>query len=547
AREHSFSATPSLKHAIERGSVIWSKGSDSASLDNALELLTMSGRDVAQSVMMLIPEAYENSDEMSPELRGFYDYAAGLTEPWDGPASVAFTDGRFVGAALDRNGLRPARYVITRDGRTIVSSEAGVITLPPDRVVQKGRLGPGQMIVVDTHSGVLLTNDEIKLSVASRRPYAGWVRRRSVQCPEFSENHAMSSGDEPAQISRMKRFGYTVEDVERILGPMLVEGKEPVGSMGDDTPLALLSSKPRLLYSYFKQRFAQVTNPAIDPIRERLVMSLTTLLGLRGSLVNESAVHARLIKLPSPILSTAALEWLSKQRGTGLRCQTLPASFDIAKGGDGLKLALDELCRRAVEAVESGCSILIISDLEGGESEGPIPMLLAVGALHNHLIRAGQRLRVSLVVRTAEARDDHHIACLLGFGANAVSPSLGFDVIAHEGLRRGLAVADALRNYRRALENGLLKIMAKMGISTIAGYCGSQTFEIIGLNKELVDKYFSGAPSRLDGVGLNEIAGDVLRFHQVAQTESTLEDAGFFRYRYGGEYHSFNPAVFRAL
>ena len=547
AREHSSTTPPSLEHSLERRSVIWSKGSDSASLDNTLELLTMSGRDVAQSVMMLIPEAYENSDEMSPELRGFYDYAAGLTEPWDGPASVAFTDGRFVGAALDRNGLRPARYVVTRDGRTIVSSEAGVINLAPDRVVQKGRLGPGQMIVVDTGSGVLFTNDEIKRSVASRRPYAGWVRRRSVQCPEFSENHIQSSGDEPALIRRMKRFGYTVEDVERILGPMLVEGKEPLGSMGDDTPLALLSSKPRLLYSYFKQRFAQVTNPAIDPIRERLVMSLTTLLGSRGTLVNEEAVHARLIKLSSPILSTAALDWLSKQRGAGLRCQTLPAAFDIARGGDGLKFALDELCRRAVEAVEAGCSILIISDLDAGESEGPIPMLLAIGAVHNHLIRAGQRLRASLVVRTAEARDDHHIACLLGFGANAVCPSLGFDVIAHEAPRRGMAVADALRNYGRALENGLLKIMAKMGISTLAGYCGSQTFEIVGLNKELVDKYFSGAPCRLDGVGLDEIAGDALRFHQVAQTESTLEDAGFFRYRYGGEYHSFNPAVFRAL
>ena len=549
ARERATTATLSPETSAEPLSVIWSKGSDSASLDNTLELLVMSGRDVTQSAMMLIPEAYERSGEMSAELRGFYDYAAGLTEPWDGPAAVAFTDGRLVGAALDRNGLRPARYALTTDGRVVVSSEAGVINLAPELVAEKGRLGPGQMIAVDTELGVLLTNNELKRSVAARKPYAGWVRRSSVQCPDHTDDHAALDGQERPLIRRMKRFGYTVEDVERILGPMLVEGKEPIGSMGDDTPLALLSSKPRLLYSYFKQRFAQVTNPAIDPIRERLVMSLTTLLGSRGDLADETPPQARLIKLSSPILSAGSLEWVSKQRGAGLRCLTLPAVFEIAKGADGLRLALDELCLRASEAVETGCSILIISDLDAGESVAPIPMLLAVGALHNHLIGTGQRLRASLVVRTGEARDDHHIACLIGFGANAVSPSLAFDVIAHEGPRRGLTVADALRNYRRALDDGLLKIMAKMGISTLAGYCGSQTFEIVGLNSRLVEEYFGGASCRLNGIGLDEIAGDALRFNEAAfaNPDSTLEDAGFFRYRYGGEYHTFNPAVFRAL
>ena len=549
ARERATRAKLSQEHPTELQSVIWSKGSDSASLDNTLEFSVMSGREVTQSVMMLIPEAYEKSDEMPPELRGFYDYAASLTEPWDGPAAVAFTDGRIVGAALDRNGLRPARYAVTNDGLVVVASEAGVINLAPDMVVQKGRLGPGQMIAVDTELGVLLTNDEIKRRVAARNPYAGWVRRSSVHCPDISGDHAESSDNERPLMRRMKRFGYTVEDVERILGPMLLEGKEPIGSMGDDTPLALLSSKPRLLYSYFKQRFAQVTNPAIDPIRERLVMSLTTLLGSRGDFINETPPQGKFIKLSSPILSAEALEWLGKQRGAGLRCLTLPAVFEIAKGIDGLKLAIEELCRRASEAVETGCSILIISDLDAGESEAPIPMLLAVGALHNHLIRAGQRLRTSLVVRTDEARDDHHIACLIGFGANAVSPLLAFDVIAQEGPRRGLTVADALRNYRRALEDGLLKIMAKMGISTLAGYCGSQTFEIVGLDKHLVEEYFTGAPCRLSGIGLDDIARDSGRFHEAAfaQIEPTLQDAGFFRYRYGGEYHSYNPAVFRAL
>jgi glutamate synthase domain-containing protein 2/glutamate synthase domain-containing protein 1/glutamate synthase domain-containing protein 3 len=531
------------------GSVIWNRGSDSASLDNALELSVRSGREVTESMMILIPEAYEKSDEMSSELRTFYDYAASLTEPWDGPAALAFTDGQIVGAALDRNGLRPARYAVTRDGLVIVASEAGVIRLTPDRIAKKGRLGPGQMIAVDTANGVLLANDEIKSRVATRRPSVILSGRYRVEPPDLDDHHVASSADERELIRRMKSFGYTVEDVERLLGPMLANGKEPVGSMGDDTPLAMLSSKPRLLYSYFKQRFAQVTNPAIDPIRERLVMSLTTLLGSRALLTEELPTNSPMLNLSSPIQTDAMLEWLTGKNGAGLSCATLPAVFEIAEGGAGLKMAIAGLCRAGSEAVDAGCSILIIDDLPAGESEAPIPMLLAVGALHNHLIREGQRMRASIIARSGEARDDHQVACLIGFGANAVCPSLGFDVIAHEGPRRGLTVADAMRNYRRALEDGLLKIMAKMGISTVAGYCGSQTFEIVGLEKSLVEEYFSGAPRRLTGIGLDEIAADSRRFYDAArqQAETPLEDAGFFRYRFGGEYHTFNPAVFRAL
>jgi glutamate synthase (ferredoxin) len=549
ARQLDSRFSSSLKNGSEPRSVIWNRGSDSASLDNVLELSIRSGRGVTESVMMLIPEAYEKSDEMSPELRAFYDFAASLTEPWDGPAAIAFTDGRIVGAALDRNGLRPARYAVTGDGLVIVASEAGVIRLAPDRVLQKGRLGPGQMIAVDTATGILLANDEIKRRVATRVPSASLPGCSTVHCADLDDGHIALSGNEPELIRRMKSFGYTVEDVERILAPMLANGKEPVGSMGDDTPLAMLSSKPRLLYSYFKQRFAQVTNPAIDPIRERLVMSLTTLLGSRAIFTDERAANAPMLKLSSPILTDAMLEWLTGETGTCLRCATLPAVFDIAEGASGLKRAVDKLCRVGSEAVEAGCSILIISDLVANESEAPVPMLLAVGALHNHLIRQGQRMRASLIARSGEARDDHQIACLVGFGANAVCPSLGFDVIAHEGPRRGLTVSYALRNYRRALEDGLLKIMAKMGISTVAGYCGSQTFEIVGLERSLVDEYFSGAPCRLSGIGLDEIAFDARRFYDSAreQTGTPLEDAGFFRYRFGGEYHTFNPAVFRAL
>jgi glutamate synthase domain-containing protein 2/glutamate synthase domain-containing protein 3 len=548
-RAREMAARKSSEQSARMSSVIWSKGSDSASLDNALELQVMSGRDVMQSAMTLIPEAHESSDEMPADLRGFYEYAASLTESWDGPAAVAFTDGRIVGAALDRNGLRPSRFAMTSDGLVIVASEAGVIELDPLKVVQKGRLGPGQMIAVDSKLGILLTNDEIKGRVAARQPYADWCRRSLIYSSETDDHQATSPGGEERLLRRMKSYGYTAEDIERILEPMMADGKEPVGSMGDDTPLAFLSSKPRLLYSYFKQRFAQVTNPAIDPICERLVMSLNTLLGPRGRLTEETPTESEFVKLSSPLISDAILDRLKDGTVTRLRSLTLPALFDIAGGGDALKLALEELCRRASEAVEAGFSILILSDLDFGESQGPIPMLLAVGAVHNYLICSGQRMRVSLVAQTGEARDDHHIACLIGCGANAVSPSLGFEVIAHEARRRGMRLSDAVTNYRKALENGLLKIMAKMGISTVAGYCGSQAFEIVGLDARMAEEYFTGAACRLSGIGLSEIARDVLRFQESARQEGVayLEHAGFFRYRNGGEYHSFNPAVFRAL
>jgi glutamate synthase (ferredoxin) len=540
-------------HPSEMSPVIWSKGSDSASLDNALEPRVMSSGDVMQSVMTLIPEAYESSDEMRPELRGFYEYAASLTEAWDGPAAVAFTDGRIVGAALDRNGLRPSRFAVTSDGLVIVASETGVIKLDPLKVVQKGRLGPGQMIAVDSELGILLTNSEIKARVAAGQPYADWCRRSLIHWSEPDEPQPASPGSEKKLLRRMKSHGYTAEDIERILEPMMADGKEPVGSMGDDTPLAFLSSKPRLLYSYFKQRFAQVTNPAIDPIRERLVMSLDTLLGPRSMFTGETPEESELIKLPSPLISDVSLDGLKShlKDGSATRLQflTLTAMFDIRGGGDGLKHALEDLCRHASDAVEAGYSILILSDLDFGKTEAPIPMLLAVGAVHNHLISSGQRMSVSLIAQTGEARDDHHIACLIGCGANAVSLPLAFEAIAHEARKRGMRFSDAVTNYKKALENGLLKIMAKMGISTVAGYCGSQAFEIVGLDARLVQEYFTGAACRLSGIGLSEIARDVLRFQESARQEGdpSLENAGFFRYRNGGEYHGFNPAVFRAL
>ncbi|HWN99575.1 MAG TPA: glutamate synthase large subunit [Blastocatellia bacterium] len=541
----------------------WNEGSDSSSLDKALDMLVTNGLDVSQAMMTLIPEAYENSVETDSRLRAFYEYSSCLMEPWDGPAAVAFTDGKLVGAALDRNGLRPARYALTNDGCVIVTSEAGAVACDVETVMERGRLGPGEMIAVDTERGVLLRNDAIKNAVASGRPYASWVRRSIVVCPRLiddqpekapptalpvdARSNEKESRRQPALLRQMKTFGYTAEDVQRILEPMLLEGKEPAGSMGDDTPLAVLSQRPRLLYSYFKQRFAQVTNPPIDSIRERQVMSLDTLLGARVRISDKTA-RARLIRLRSPVLSDETLDWL-KQADRELPSATLNAVFELGDGAEGLKRALDEMCERARSAIEAGVAILIISDLVADDFRAPIPMLLAVGAVHNHLIREGLRLSASLIAQTAEARDDHQIACLIGFGASAVNPALAFEVIAREAGKRGLLRSVALKNYIAALENGLLKIMAKMGIATAASYCGSGTFEAVGLDAQLVEKYFTGSSSRIGGVGLAEIAVEVSRFSRSAsmQTDASLEDAGYFRFRNGGEYHSYNPTVFRAL
>jgi len=526
--------------------LVCADGSDSASLDNMLELLVRSDRDVLQSMMMLAPEAHENSLAMDAALRGFYEYSACLVEPWDGPAAVAFSDGRFVGAALDRNGLRPARYAITRDGRAVMASEAGAIDLDPEMIVENGRLGPGEMFAVDTEQRILLTNDRVKLDIARRRPYADWVRRSTVLRLRDSSCE-YSAGADPSLTRKMLSFGYTREDLDRVLDPMLQEAKEPVGSMGDDTPLAAFSERSRLLYRYFKQRFAQVTNPAIDSTRERLVMSLETFIGPRGQLLDEHESHARLIKLESPILTAADLQWLLQDRPCGFSSRVLAALFDPAQGAAGFERALETLCDEAAAAAAAGCAILVLSDSGVSETRAPIPMLLATGAVHQHLVGLGKRLSVSLVIDTGEAREDHHFACLIGNGANAVHPFLAFHVIAQKAAGAE-AAQRGVNNYISAVEKGLLKIMAKMGISTIASYCGAQIFEILGLDGEIVDKYFTGTPARLDGVGLGQIAEDAARFHNAAFSGApALEDAGFYRYRKGGEFHSFNPDVFRAL
>ncbi len=548
--------------------IITEGGSDSTSLDNTLELLTLSGRTILHSTLMLIPEAYQRMPHMDGELRNLYEYLSCISEPWDGPAALAFSDGVIVGAVLDRNGLRPARYKITKEGVIIMASEVGVLEIPDSQVIEKGRLGPGHMIAVDTARGRLLRNDEIKKEVARQKPYGQWLKENLLRVDAHALNQEEPcSTMEPVELVRhQKAFGYAEEELEVIISPMVTDAKEPVGSMGDDTPLSVLSKRPRLLYTYFKQLFAQVTNPPIDSLREELVMSLNTALGYRRSLLEETPEHARQIKFSSPILSQQEMEWLkglpeSMTRGSNgqpvLTSALLLALFPAAEGAQGLEAALEKLCQAAVQAVDEGKSILILSDRGVSSIRAPIPMLLAVGAVHHHLIRQGKRMRASLVVETGEAREEHHFACLLGYGASMIHPYVTFETILRllengsengDGIN-GLDARRALQNYKKAIEHGILKIMSKMGISTLSSYRGAQIFEAIGINKGVIDKYFTGTASRIEGAGLGEIAAEVLKFHQAAFgiAQPRLQQEGFYRYRKTGEYHAFNPDVFKSM
>jgi glutamate synthase (NADPH/NADH) large chain/glutamate synthase (ferredoxin) len=546
--------------------IITEGGSDSTSLDNALELLSLSGKTILHSMMMLVPEAYQRMPHMDPELRGLYEYLACISEPWDGPAALAFSDGVIVGAALDRNGLRPARYKITEEGVIIMASEVGVLEIADGRVVEKGRLGPGQMIAVDTTRGKLLRNDEIKKEIARQKPYGEWLKENLLRADSLGLNQGEPrSTIEPVELVRhQKAFGYAEEELEVIISPMIVEAKEPVGSMGDDTPLSVLSKRPRLLYTYFKQLFAQVTNPPIDSLREELVMSLNTAVGYRRSLLEETPEHARLIKFSSPLLSQEEMEWLKDLPASignsghaPYISALLPALFPAAEGAKGLKKGLEDLCQAAVRAVDEGRAILILSDRGINATQAPIPMLFAVGAVHHHLIRQGKRMRASIVVETGEAREEHHFACLLGYGASMIHPYVTHETILHllennsengNGLA-GLDRRKALHNYKKAVEHGILKIMSKMGISTLSSYRGAQIFEAIGINKAVIEKYFTGTHSRIEGAGLEEIAEEVLKFHRAAfgVPQPRLQQEGFYRYRKTGEYHAFNPDVFKSM
>ncbi len=522
--------------------VIQGGGSDSAMLDNVVELLVHCGRDLPHALLMLVPEAWEGVSGIDEAIRAFYEYHGCLTEPWDGPAALAFSDGVLAGAALDRNGLRPARYLLTDDGLVVMASEAGVLDIAPEHIVEKGRLGPGQMVLVDTTHHVFLRDDEIKTTYARRQPYGEWIRRHLARLGECPSNGG--GGDDGLLLTQQRAFGFTAEDLTHILRPMVAEGKDTVFSMGDDTPSAVLSSRPRLLYHYFKQRFAQVTNPAIDPLRERLVMSLSSYLGPRPTFLEESPEHARLLHLSTPILLPEELYWLRED--APIRAITLNAHFLAADGVEGLTQAVEKLGEAACGAVRDPV-ILIISDRGVDDRCAPVPMLLAVSAVHHELIRRGLRMQASIIAETGEARDIHHLASLIGYGASAVCPYLAFKTLAADPQTAG-DVHQRWAAYRKAAEAGLLKIMSKMGISTLAGYCGAQIFEAVGLDSHLVDRYFPGTPSRVQGIGLPEIAEDVLERHREAFSRGTeLKEAGYVRFRRDGEYHAFNPFVVKAL
>ncbi|MDX2284044.1 MAG: glutamate synthase large subunit [Bacteroidia bacterium] len=529
------------------------ESSDSATLDNAIELLLAAGYSLPQAMMILIPEAWSQNDLMDEKRRAFYEYHACLMEPWDGPAAVAFTDGRQIGAVLDRNGLRPARYTVTTDDLVILASETGVIEVEAERIVERGRLQPGRMFLVDTTVGRILPDEEVKRSIASGDEYGKWLEENRIDLDVLPEPAYVDKSDPPTMRARQRAFGYTVEDLRLLLTPMAVNGEEALGSMGNDTPLAVLSHRPQPLFSYFKQLFAQVTNPPIDPIRESLVMSLAGYIGRNGSLLDGSPEAARQLKLDTPILTNSDLEKLRILDDDRLdfRTVTLPMFFRVDKPIGALEKALERLCRKASEAIEFGCDMIILSDHGVNAEYAPIPSLLAVSAVHHHLIREGTRTSVALIVETGEAREVHHFACLLGYGASAINPYLVFetleDMIGQGYLPEGLTPKKAGANFVKAVNKGLLKIMSKMGISTLQSYRGAQIFEAIGISTPIIDRYFTGTPSRIEGIGTEELEREARQLHADAYPREPLpgdfelEPGGQYQWRRFGEYHSLNP------
>jgi glutamate synthase (NADPH) large chain len=531
-------------------------GSDSAILDNVVELLYMAGRSLPHSMAMLIPEAWDGDPTMPPAQKAFYEYHASLMEPWDGPAAIAFTDGRVIGATLDRNGLRPARYLVTHDNLVVMASEVGVLPIKPEEISYKGRLQPGRMLLVDLEAGQIIPDETIKEQLAQRRPYAQWLKENQTTLDDLPDPPRWLPTEFESILQRQRSFGYTSEELKMILAPMASEGQEPVGSMGIDTPLACLSDKPQLLFNYFKQIFAQVTNPAIDPIREELVMSLTSFIGCERNLLEETPQHCHTLKLKHPILTNHDLEKLRRVSWGDFLATTLPAFFRVEGGGPELERALVGLCRRASLAIKSGYTILIISDRGIEKEYAPIPSMLALTAVHNHLVREKTRTQVALIVESGEPREVMHFALLLGYGASAINPYLAIETIEdlqrHRFMPEKITFDVALQNYTKSINKGLLKVLSKMGISTLQSYQGAQAFEAVGLSKSLVEQYFTGTPSRIEGVDLDVLAREVkmrhdFAFHGVTDSELELETGGQYYYRADGEYHSINPQTISKL
>jgi glutamate synthase (NADPH/NADH) large chain len=561
ARESKFESRlfgPDLHKVLP---VIDTEGSDSGMFDNALEMFTLAGRSLPHVMMMMIPEPWTNDQSMSKEKRAFYEYHSFLTEPWDGPASIAFTDGFKVGAVLDRNGLRPARYYVTTDDLVIMASEVGVLECPADQIVAKGRLQPGRMFLVDTDQGRIVDDEEIKQTLATEHPYQEWIDANAIKLDQLPDAPYVHETNCETMLLRQRAFGYTNEDLRLLIQPMATEGSEAVGSMGTDTPLAVLSARPQLLYNYFKQLFAQVTNPPVDGIREKLVMSVDTSLGPEANMLEPSPACARQIKLSSPILLNDELEklrLLGDSSGvwghSGFKSITLAMVYRVNDGNRGLAEAMDDLCHQSSVAISAGYEVIILSDRDIGPETAPIPALLALSGVHHHLVREGTRTQVGLLVESGEPREVHHFALLLGYGAAAINPYLAFETL-HDLAKKGLTLVDpetALTNYVNALNKGIVKVISKMGISTTQGYCGAQIFEAIGLKETLVDKYFTWTPSRLGGVGLEVIAEESRQRHESAfgqgvKPSQTLESGGQYQYRNDGEFHLFNPQTIHKL
>jgi glutamate synthase (NADPH/NADH) large chain len=538
--------------------VIDENQSDSACLDNIVELLLHCGRPLAHVMMMLVPEAWDGNEQMAPLKKAFYEFHATFMGPWDGPAALLFTDGRVLGAMLDRNGLRPLRYALTDDGRVLVASEAGVLPLPAARVVRKGRLQPGKMLLVDTEAGQIITDEELKTQVSSRQPYGEWLNEYQIRLEELPEpRQVFTDLGAEAVFKYHQVFGYTREDIATIITPMALDSKEPIGSMGVDVPLAVLSDQPQHLSSYFKQFFAQVTNPPIDPIRERLVMSLATFIGNNGNILDEDKMHCHCVALRQPILTNHELEKL-RSIDTGLfHAKTLFTYFKADGKPGSLQNGLDRLCRYAEDAVNDGFEVLILSDRSLDSEHAPIPSLMAVSAVHHHLIRGGYRGSVGLVVEAGDVWEVHHFACLLAFGATAINPYLALSTIqtmqAGGEFRTELDYPRLAQNYIKSVCDGLLKIFSKMGISTLQSYHGAQVFEILGLNQTVVDRCFTGAVTRIGGLGFDEIARETLHKHfqgfrsSTPEEQALLPDGGVYQWRRRGEAHMFNPETVHLL
>ena len=558
AREKNMASSLFGETLEEIKPVLLVDGSDSATLDNAFELLVLTGRSLAHAAMMVIPEPWAGNEAMDPDKKAFYEYHSCLMEPWDGPASVVFTDGVQIGAVLDRNGLRPSRYYITDDDLVVLASEVGVLDIDPERIIKKDRLQPGRMFLVDTKEGRIISDEEIKRSIAAEKPYKAWIDANVIDLESLPDHDRMKNPDEDnySITARQKAFGYTQEDISMQIRPMASNSIELIGSMGNDTPLAVLSNRPRLMYDYFKQLFAQVTNPPIDSIREEIVTSTTVMLGTEGNLLEPDEINCRRIRIPHPILTNEDLEKIRGIDKPGFRAITLPIFYDVASGGKGIESTMQDLYRQAEKAVAQGVNIIILSDKgELRKSRAPIPALLALSGFHHFLINAGLRTKVGLIIESGEPRTVHHFAMLISYGAGAINPYLAFETVSQQVAQGRIKLDEkkAIKNYVKAVVKGVVKTMAKMGISTVQSYRGAQIFEAVGLNTQLVDTYFTRTPSRIEGIGIETVAEEVRKRHEASfpptgnKVDRGLAAGGDRKWRHDGEFHLFSPEAIHLL